>query len=202
MDSELLVGVLAAGAALGGGFLGARGAVAAGRNQAQAMRYQADAPWIRELLPSLYAEFLTQAEHVHQEFQALYEAAFQEQWDAMERRARDLDTQQLKRAFTTLELRAPQSVVDEAYRLRQTLLFDDAPELIRLGTMQQNRATLMAARAGLAESYASGYDSFLRAARSSLGVGAEAAGPTRFRRLLRRFRPRQRSAQTQPNLGP
>jgi len=202
MDSELLVGVLTAGAGLGGGFLGARGAVAAGRNQAQAMRYQADAPWIRELLPSLYAEFLTQAEHVYQEFQALYEAAFQEQWDAMERRARDLDPQQLKRAFTTLELRAPQNVVDEAYRLRQTLLFDDAPELIRLGTMQQNRATLMTARAGLAASYASRYDSFLRAARSSLGVGTEAAGPTRFRRMLRPFHLRHRGSQNQPNLGP
>ncbi|MCX4680803.1 hypothetical protein OG413_36945 [Streptomyces sp. NBC_01433] len=202
MDGEVLVGVIAAGAALGGAFLGAAGAVAAGRNQARAMRYQADAQWIRELLPSLYAEFITQAEQVYQEFQTLYENAFQGQWDAMESRARDLDPQPLKRAFTALELRAPQSVVDEAYQLRRTLLFDDAPELIRFGTLQQDRAALMTARAGLAASYASGYDSFLNAARTSLGVRAEEADSLQSGRLLRRFRPRHRRQRTQNNLGP
>jgi hypothetical protein len=202
MDSAVVVGVLAAGAALGGGFIGARGAVSAGRKQAQAMRYQADAPWIRELLPSLYAEFITQAERVYQEFQTLYEDAFQEQWDTMERRARDLDPQALKHAFTALELRAPQYVVDEAYSLRQTLLFDNAPDLVRFGTMQQNRATLMTARAALAASYASGYDSFLNAARSSLGVGVPAAEPSRSGRLLHRFRLRVRSSRNRPTFGP
>jgi hypothetical protein len=44
----------------------------------------------------------------------MYEDAFQERWDEMERRARELDPQRLKRAFAELELRAPADVVDTA----------------------------------------------------------------------------------------
>jgi hypothetical protein len=107
VNGEFLLGLIAAGAAFGGALLGAGGAVIAGRSQASAARYQADAPWIRELLPSLCAEFLLQAEQVYQGYQAMYEDAFHERWDEMERRARELDPQRLKRALAALELRAP-----------------------------------------------------------------------------------------------
>jgi hypothetical protein len=45
------------------------------------------------------AEFLLQAEQVYQDYQAMYDDAFQERWDEMERRAREFDPQRLKRAF-------------------------------------------------------------------------------------------------------
>ncbi|MEU9213386.1 hypothetical protein AB0D27_37135 [Streptomyces sp. NPDC048415] len=172
MNSEFLLGLIAAGAAFGGALLGAGGAVIAGRSQASAARYQADAPWIRELLPSLCAEFLLQAEQVYQDYQAMYEDAFHERWDEMERRALELDPQRLKRAFAALELRAPMDVVDTATVLQQSLLYDHAPEPVWLGTVRRDRGQQMAARTRLSGAYHGQHNLFLKVARTALKVGA------------------------------
>ncbi|WP_328935071.1 MULTISPECIES: hypothetical protein [unclassified Streptomyces] len=186
MNSEFLLGLIAAGAAFGGALLGAGGAVIAGRSQASAARYQADAPWIRELLPSLCAEFLLQAEQVYQDYQAMYEDAFQERWDEMERRARELDPQRLKRAFAALELRAPIDLVDMATALQQSLLYDHAPEPVRLGTVRRDRGQQMAARTRLSGAYHGQHNLFLKAARTALKVGAYEAPAQRAWLPLRR----------------
>ncbi|MGI5144107.1 MULTISPECIES: hypothetical protein [unclassified Streptomyces] len=185
MNSDFLLRLIAAGAAFGGALLGAGGAVIARRSQASAARYQADAPWIRELLPSLYVEFLLQAEQV---YQAMYEDAFQGRWDEMERRAREFDPQRLKRAFAALELRAPVDVVDAATALQQSLLYDHAPEPVWLGTVQRDLGPQMAARTRLSGAYHSQHTLFLKAARTSLKVGAYDEAPARraWLRLRRR----------------
>ncbi|MCC9706149.1 hypothetical protein E4N62_13255 [Streptomyces sp. MNU76] len=187
MNSEFLLGLIAAGAAFGGALLGAGGTAIAGRSQASAARYQADAPWIRELLPTLCAEFLLQAEQLYQDYQAMYEDAFQERWDEMERRARELDSQRLKRAFAALELRAPKDVVDTATALQQSLLYDHAPQPVWLGTVQRDRGQQMAARTRLSSAYHGQHNLFLKAARTALQVGADEA-PARRAWLARRHR--------------
>ncbi|MFJ1994242.1 hypothetical protein [Streptomyces asiaticus] len=189
MNSQFLLGLIAAGAAFGGAILGAGGAIIAGRSQASAARYQADAPWIRELLPSLCAEFLLQAEQVYQDYQVMYEYAFQEHWDEMERRAGDFDPQRLKRAFAALELRAPMDVVDTATALQQSLLYDHAPEPVWLGTVQRDRGPQMAARTRLSAAYHDQHTLFLKAARTSLKVGTHEVPARRAWLRLRRRQP-------------
>ena len=65
MDSEVFIGLISAGSALGGALLGAVGAVLAGRRQAMAVQYQTDAQrkdqheqWLRERLLERYLEVL------------------------------------------------------------------------------------------------------------------------------------------------
>jgi hypothetical protein len=116
------------------------------------------------------AEFLRQAEQVYQDYQAMYEDAFQERWDEMERRAREFDPQRLKRAFAALELRAPADVVDTATALQQSLLYDHAPEPVWLGTVRRDRGQQMTARTKLSGAYHGQHTLFLKAARTSLKV--------------------------------
>lgn len=179
MNNDLLLCLIAAGAAFGGALLGAGGAVIAGRSQARAARYQADAPWMRELLPSLCAEFLLQAEQVYQDYQAMHEDAFHERWEEMERRTGEFDPQRLKRAFAALELRAPVDVVDTASALQRSLLYDYAPEPLWFGTVQRDRGLQVAARQRLSGAYHDEHSLFLKAARAALGVGTYNEAPTR-----------------------
>ncbi|WP_329370996.1 hypothetical protein [Streptomyces sp. NBC_01483] len=100
----------------------------------------------------------------------MYEDAFQERWDEMERRAREFDPQRLKRAFAALELRAPADVVDTASALQQSLLYDHAPEPVWLGTVRRDLGPQMAARTRLSGAYHGQHTLFLKAARTSLKV--------------------------------
>ncbi|MEQ6028262.1 hypothetical protein SOM70_37560 [Streptomyces salinarius] len=126
MSSETLLGLVAAGAALIGAFIGAAGAVLAARYGMQGARYQADAQaayqhqqWLRQLLQSDYASYLTAVEAI---FNPVFEALVH--WREGDRDAAyscfgRVDIEVARRAANVLQVEAPEAVVRAAHALLQ-----------------------------------------------------------------------------------
>ncbi|MGW5869180.1 hypothetical protein ACWFRJ_44420 [Streptomyces sp. NPDC055239] len=126
MNSETLLGLVAAGSALIGAFIGAAGAVLAARYGMQGARYQADAQaayqheqWLRQLLQSDCATYLTATEAI---FNPIFEALIH--WREGDRDAAyvcfgRVDVEGSRKAANVLQVEAPEAVWEAAHALIQ-----------------------------------------------------------------------------------
>uniref|UniRef100_UPI0012FEAA95 hypothetical protein n=1 Tax=Streptomyces atriruber TaxID=545121 RepID=UPI0012FEAA95 len=119
VDSELLVGLISGGSALGGALIGGGFAVLAARSQRRATAYQANSAWLRETLPPLYVEFGHEADVIGDGISAALGACRRQEWDEAERLTSDVvgGLRGLRRSFTVLMVNAPQYVLDDAEKL-------------------------------------------------------------------------------------
>jgi hypothetical protein len=124
VDSELVIGVISAGAALGGALLGAGAAILSARHQAKAARYQADAQrkaqheqWLREQLNDQYLELL---EIVDSCLPPILQAQLH-LLDGRREEAREalltVDASALQPHHKELRVKAPRSVTEPLYEI-------------------------------------------------------------------------------------